>query len=178
MKNLDRWVQGFLREHSYDYQIMYDQDVLEGLWDTAFSEKPTDLNFTKQFFMEEWQRVIQPQGITSSSDYKKASRIGRGTRLNRRQRMAMWPVFEEYRHQLDRARYKEVDDAYRDAAELIIHHQDIEPPYAAVVVDEAQDMGTQAFRLIRSLVPEEKNDLFIVGDAHQRIYGRKQSRAE
>jgi superfamily I DNA/RNA helicase len=45
-------------------------------------------------------------------------------------------------------------------------------PYCAVVVDEAQDMGTQAFNLIRALIPEDQNDLFIVGDAHQRIYGK------
>lgn len=50
-------------------------------------------------------------------------------------------------------------------------------PYTAVIVDEAQDMGEQAFRLIRAIVPEnlseDKNSLFIVGDAHQRIYGRR-----
>lgn len=33
-------------------------------------------------------------------------------------------------------------------------------------------MGSQAFRLLRAIVPEAVNDLFITGDAHQRIYGR------
>lgn len=42
-----------------------------------------------------------------------------------------------------------------------------------LVVDEVQDMGTQAFRLLRHLVPEGKNDLFIVGEGHQRIYRHK-----
>jgi superfamily I DNA/RNA helicase len=46
-----------------------------------------------------------------------------------------------------------------------------------VVVDEAQDMGEQAFRLIRAIVPEktagDRNSIFIVGDAHQRIYARR-----
>ena len=41
------------------------------------------------------------------------------------------------------------------------------------MVDEAQDIGAQAFTLIRSLVPESPNDLFIVGDGHQRIYHNK-----
>lgn len=31
-------------------------------------------------------------------------------------------------------------------------------------------MSPEAFRLLRSIVPEGSNDLFIVGDAHQRIY--------
>jgi mRNA-degrading endonuclease RelE of RelBE toxin-antitoxin system len=169
--NLDRWVQRFLRKHSYDYEVVFDDSVLDGLWAKALSEKPANIRFSDSFFREEWQRVIQPQGIRSINDYKRASRIGRGTRLNREQRLAIWPVFEEYRHQLNKARYKEADDAYRDAAELI-KAQNIELAYSSVVVDEAQDMGSQAFSLIRSIVPEQENDLFIAGDAHQRIYGK------
>lgn len=169
--NLDQWVQRFLRKLSYDYEVVFGEKTLEQYWHKAISEKPVDLDFSDSFFREEWQRVIQPQAIKKLNDYKKASRLGRGTRLNREQRVKIWPVFEEYRHQLTRARLKEVDDAYRDAAELI-KNQEITLPYCSIVVDEAQDMGTQAFSLIRACVPESSNDLFIVGDAHQRIYGR------
>lgn len=169
--NLDLWVQRFLRKHAYDFEVVFDENNLQDYWQKAISEKPTDIVLSDSFFKEEWQRVIQPQGIKTLNLYKKASRIGRGTRLNREQRVKIWPVFEEYRHQLNRARIKEVDDAYRDAAELIIQ-QSISLPFCSVVVDEAQDMGTQAFKLIRALVPEGENDIFIVGDAHQRIYGR------
>ena len=169
--NLDQWVQRFLRKHAYDFEVVFDGKNLEDFWEMAISEKPADVDLSDSFFKEEWQRVIQPQGIKTLDEYKRAFRIGRGTRLNREQRIKNWPVFEEYRHQLNRARIKEVDDAYRDAAELIIN-QNISLPFSSVVVDEAQDMGTQAFKLIRALVPEGKNDIFIVGDAHQRIYGR------
>ena len=45
------------------------------------------------------------------------------------------------------------------------------PKYAAVIVDEGQDFSDNAFRLLRALAGEEHaNDIFIVGDAHQRIY--------
>jgi superfamily I DNA/RNA helicase/mRNA-degrading endonuclease RelE of RelBE toxin-antitoxin system len=169
--NLDQWVQRFLRKHSYDFEVAFDEHALKQCWDKALSEKPSGETLPDRFFQEEWNRVIQPQGIKTLNEYKIASRIGRGTRLNREKRVDIWPVFEEYRYQLNRARLKEVDDAYRDAAALITN-QKLELPYCAVVVDEAQDMGTQAFKLIRTLVPEDKNDLFIVGDAHQRIYGR------
>jgi mRNA-degrading endonuclease RelE of RelBE toxin-antitoxin system len=169
--NLDQWVQRFLRKHSYDFEVAFDDHVLQDLWNVALSEKPASEELPDKFFREEWLHVIQPQGIKTLGDYKKASRIGRGTRLDRERRVSIWPVFEEYRHQLNRARLKEVDDAYRDAATLI-ENQNIELPYAAIIVDEAQDMGTQAFALIRALIPEGANDLFIVGDAHQRIYGR------
>src|SRR5262249_34464096 len=46
-------------------------------------------------------------------------------------------------------------------------------PYRAVVVDESQDFHPEEWKLIRALVPGGANDLFLVGDAHQRIYGRK-----
>jgi superfamily I DNA/RNA helicase len=74
----------------------------------------------------------------------------------------------------------EPDDAYREAIEILAAEAP-SLPYAAVIVDEAQDMGEQAFRLIRAIVPEkpsgDSNSLFIVGDAHQRIYGRRASMA-
>lgn len=169
--NLDRWVQAFLRKQNYDYSALYDNRVSQSYWDIAMGEKTADIDLSIQFFQEEWSHVIQPQGVQTLEQYKKASRVGRGTRLNREQRIKIWPVFEEYRAQLSRNRFKEVDDLYRDAAQFIAKQQ-FDMPYCSVVVDEAQDMGTQAFKLIRSIVPEQENDLFIVGDGHQRIYGK------
>jgi superfamily I DNA/RNA helicase len=61
-------------------------------------------------------------------------------------------------------------DAMRDARQILEEKGDI-LPYQSIVVDEAQDLPAEAFKLIRQMIPEEqKNDLFIVGDAHQRIY--------
>ena len=120
---------------------------------------------------DEWQQVIQPQSIATIDEYKKATRIGRGTRLNRRQKLEIWQVFEAYRRLLNQHGYKKVHDAYRDAADFIQNNQ-VDLHYRSIVVDEAQDMGSQAFRLLRAIVPEGKNDLFIVGDALQRIYGQ------
>ena len=66
---------------------------------------------------------------------------------------------------------KEVDDAYHDAAALIAGVAAERPNYAAVIVDEVQDMGAPVFRLLRTLAPPGWNGLFIAGDGHQRIYG-------
>ena len=52
------------------------------------------------------------------------------------------------------------------------HHP--EGIYPHIVVDEAQDFSTNAYRLLRAMAgPQHQNDLFIVGDAHQRIYNRR-----
>ncbi len=64
-------------------------------------------------------------------------------------------------------------DAMRDAR-LLLERKNEVLPYKSIIVDEAQDMGIQAFKLIRQMIPgETQNDLFIVGDAHQRIYRHK-----
>jgi superfamily I DNA/RNA helicase len=40
-----------------------------------------------------------------------------------------------------------------------------------VIVDEAQDLHATHWAMLRALVPESPNDLFIAEDSHQRIYG-------
>lgn len=93
-------------------------------------------------------------------------------RLTRTQRREIWRVFAEYRNLMEAAEVKEAGDALRDATGILSRREAM-PRYRAVLVDEAQDMSTAAFKLIRAMVPVSDDDIFIVGDAHQRIYRRK-----
>lgn len=170
--NLDAWVISFLKKQGYDYGLLMNTQQERQLWEQAYSDKPAGSGLSLAFFQEEWARVIQPLSIMTADEYKTSSRIGRGTPLNRQQRIDIWPVFERYRHLLSSNYLKEPDDAYRDARRLLEGSPELRPELCAVIVDEAQDMGTQAFMLIRALVPPSSNDLFIVGDGHQRIYGK------
>ena len=170
VKNLDAWVYGFLKRSSYEFQIVYGRD--KDAWDQARHFQPSGIDLPKGFFEAEWEHVVQANGVTSEEDYKRVSRVGRGVRLSRAGRAEVWKVFEEYMLQLAGRGLKEIEDAYRDAVALIKAGKS-DQKYSAVIVDEAQDLGSQAFRLIRSLVPNAVNDLFITGDGHQRIYGRK-----
>ena len=167
--NLDRWVARFLRGRRYEFRVVYGRD--REAWERALDLKPPDLDFPDTFYADEWEQVVQANAITTKDEYLRVPRLGRGTRLNRAARAKVWRVFEEHRVQLAERGLKEVDDAYRDAATLL---QDGRSglDYAAGIVDEAQDMGAQSWRLIRKLVPEGPDDLFIAGDGHQRIYGR------
>lgn len=67
---------------------------------------------------------------------------------------------------------KEVDDAYREVADLLLAEGKTQAEYSAVIIDETQDFGPQALRLLRAIIPPGENDLFFVGDGHQRIYSR------
>lgn len=168
--NLDQWVTGLLRKHGYEFEIDYGARGRQ-LWEDALNLAPPELDVPPAFYRDEWEQVIQPHGITALRDYLRVSRVGRGQPLSRKWRKEIWPVFDQYRTSLTEHGLKEREDALRDARLLLEREGDV-LPYVAVVVDEAQDMGMQAFKLIRQMIPggDQKNDLFIVGDAHQRIY--------
>jgi superfamily I DNA/RNA helicase len=134
------------------------------------NQKNDTYDLSDVFYRDEWDQVIQSQGISSLSEYFRAKRTGRGRGLSREMKKTIWPVFEEYRALLSEKNIRELPDAYRDCRQLLADQGNI-LGYKTVIVDEAQDFGQEAFKLIRQIVPEDKNDLFIVGDAHQRIYG-------
>lgn len=94
---------------------------------------------------------------------------GRGTPLTRKQRAEVWRVFEAYRAELDRRGKMEQADVIREAR-LSLEKSPDPRPYDGVVADEIQDFRAAELRLLRALVPEKDDDLFLVGDAHQRIY--------
>jgi len=172
--HLDKWVAGLLQTAGYRYEIKYwgRDSVLTKLWETACA-LGTKGQFADSFFRDEWELVVQAQGCESWEDYKRASRSGRGVRMSRAQRRDVWPVFEEYRHQLERRGLREPEDALRDATALLEQGK-VHVSIRSIVVDEAQDMSTHAFALLRAVIsPEQPNDLFIVGDGHQRIYRKK-----
>jgi len=171
IKNLDAWVHGFLRRNKYEHRIIYNRkrDEAAEAWQRALTLQDSSLALPSGFYEEELERVVLAQGITSRDEYRLAKRTGRGTVLTRGKRDAIWPVFEEYRAQLASRKLKEVDDAYRDAAVLL---QGKPQAFSSIIVDETQDFGPQALRLLRAMVAQGANDLFFVGDGHQRIYSR------
>lgn len=176
VRNLDSWVYGFMRSRKLEHRIVYGrrEDPARQAWQMALAVRDTKLDLPDGFYEQELEQVILAQGITTLEEYKVARRTGRAGVLPRSKREAVWPVFEEYRGQLTSRKLKEVDDAYREVAGLLASSPD-ESEYSSVVVDETQDLGPQALKLLRALVPRGPNDLFFVGDGHQRIYSRNRA---
>ena len=120
VRNLDAWVLRFLRSKRYEQSIVYGrQDEAAECWHRALAIKDAALGFDEDFYAVELEQVVLAQGVATLDAYRAARRVGRGVVLSRAKRDAIWPVFEEYRAQLASRRLKEVDDAYRDAAQLI-----------------------------------------------------------
>jgi superfamily I DNA/RNA helicase/mRNA-degrading endonuclease RelE of RelBE toxin-antitoxin system len=173
VENLDAWVAEFLRQEGYNTKIVYGEETKE-LWEKATALAPIELGLPQQFYEEEWRSIIQAQGYQNLPEYLVARRPGRGTRLSRQQRGQVWGVFEEYRNLLLEKGWREPEDAMRDVAQIIEQKGAEALPFKAVIVDEAQDINEAAFRLLRAVAgPAHDNDIFIVGDPHQRIYGKK-----
>ena len=171
--NLDSWVSRFLRENEMDFKIEYEESVLQDIWKKAVSDSGTTLDLETSFYSDEWAQVILAQEINDLAAYSHAKRTGRGIRLNRKQRMEVWKVAEEYRKQIKSLRIRDVDFAMSECVGLVRRAYP-DGMYDHVIVDEGQDFSAPAFRLIRALAgPERENDIFIVGDARQRIYRRK-----
>lgn len=176
VRNLDSWVHGFMRSRKLEHRIVYGRrdDPARQAWQAALAVRETKLDLDEAFYEQELEQVVLAQGITTLDEYKVVRRTGRAGVLSRSKREAVWPVFEEYRGQLASRKLKEVDDAYREVAAML---QDAQrgASYSAIVVDETQDLGPQALKLLRALMPPGPNDLFFVGDGHQRIYSRNRA---
>ncbi|NMB13368.1 MAG: AAA family ATPase [Firmicutes bacterium] len=167
--HLDLWVARFLQELNYNYRIIYGEE-LDNLWSDAITLTGESLDFPEEFYQDEWSRVVQAQETFTLEDYVRASRRGRGVRLDRRKRISLWKIFEEFRNLSNERRVRDVEMAMYECRQIIAKRYS-QPLYASIIVDEGQDLSMSAYRLLRTMAGEERpNDLFIVGDAHQRIY--------
>ena len=144
-------------------------------WDNAITEAGQGLRAdlsTTGFLVSEYRTVILAQRVDNREDYAGVARPGRGTRLSRAERLAVWRVVERYRELLGeagRATFAEIAAIAGAALALDPDHA----PADHVVIDEAQDLHGGHWRLLRALAAEGPDDLFICEDSHQRIYGEK-----
>ncbi|MCA9587091.1 MAG: DEAD/DEAH box helicase, partial [Myxococcales bacterium] len=168
--NIDAWASTYLRQRGVAVRPAFEKEQ-KPHFDAAYEVYGQD-GVPADFYRAEWRDVIQEQGLQTEDEYVGAVRKSRGVPLGRADRRRLWPVFAAYRDNLEHAGLLEPLDILRKArAELEVAGG--EPRYRSVVVDEVQDFSADALKLLRAIAgPERPDDLFLVGDAHQRIYGR------
>lgn len=127
------------------------------------------------FVQAEYEMVILPNWITTREAYGVANRSGRGVPLDRAKRDAVWDVVEAYRTQRRKSGTVDFGEAATIAAAHLRRVAEQEDYFTVdrALVDEGQDLSPARWQLLRALVPEQPNDLFIAEDSHQRIYGHK-----
>lgn len=126
-----------------------------------------------RFLLAEWQQVILGRRHRSLSEYATAPRPGRGRALSRGLRKQVWQATEHLAADLARRSEATYPQIAERATDLLVARP--ARPYAHVIVDEAQDLHPAQWRLLRAAVAVGPNDLFIAGDAHQRIYDNRVS---
>ena len=125
------------------------------------------------FLESEYVAVVLANRITTLEEYAKVARPGRGVRLSRPQRIGVWKLVDAFRRQSQMDETLSFPEVLALAAEGLRIQTERFGRYLAdhVIVDEAQDLHATHWALLRALVPEGPNDLFIAEDSHQRIYG-------
>jgi mRNA-degrading endonuclease RelE of RelBE toxin-antitoxin system len=146
-----------------------DAPELKPLWEEALTA--AGLSPELSFIMKEYEQVIQPNGVDTWEEYLDTPRTGQGQRIPRSERKVIWDAVCEFRRLMQEKGWYTFEDVLRLARKWLERNPGV-VTYRSAVVDEAQDFYAEGFKLLRALVPPQENDLFIVGDAHQRIYSR------
>ncbi len=127
---------------------------------------------SEEYLWEEVTRVIEGRGVASQEAYLSLERHGRKRPLSILLRRLIWDLYEEYRAFCDDRSEPVVD--WNRVLQLALDHVRQHPPaerYAAIIVDEAQDITEVGVRfLLELLAGGPKGRIMLIGDAGQRIY--------
>lgn len=175
--NLDQWALGYLRKQGLVVNPIMGGDARREMMGKALGRSAYDGPLDVSFFLHEWEQIILANQLASEAEYVRVPRIGQGTRILGKDRKAIWSVFEQYRSLLRTHNMMEPDEIMACAAQLIEKETGAKS-YSSVIVDETQDFSMPALRLVCALSGNRydaslPDSLTLVGDAHQRIYGRR-----
>ncbi|MBE9078401.1 AAA family ATPase [Romeria aff. gracilis LEGE 07310] len=121
------------------------------------------------YLMQEIQDVIDGWGLTTLDEYLALERRGRGVPLQATVRTALWSVYQTWRRLMQRDGWTTWPQLRCQA--LAVAEQLPDPPYQAIVIDEAQDLSPVALRFLLALVPSLKG-FYLTADASQSLYQR------
>ena len=180
VQTLDKTAQELLRANGVSAKIDYtnESNISKKYMTPSMSAVGYVGRRTVTFFLDEYEQVVEADGIESEEAYLLANRSGRNTPLSTDERKQMWPVFVKFRELFANSGLRRRGEAFNKAMALL--QNGVASPYIAVVVDEVQDLDSPALRLVAALsgnsaTEVKPNSLMLVGDAHQRIYGRRVS---
>ncbi|SDY94437.1 UvrD-like helicase C-terminal domain-containing protein [Proteiniborus ethanoligenes] len=165
--NLHSWIAKYLKEHNISFKII-DDETRAIFIESAITRVGLEQDYTLSDVITEIDVVLSYHQVMDLDSYLRVSRNGAFKKLGRSQRKEVWNIISEYLEMLHESDFTEWWIIIKDVIHMISRKKDIN--YSAIIIDEAQDFGMPEYRLIRALIDEKENDLFIVGDIRQRIY--------
>ncbi|WP_405877670.1 UvrD-helicase domain-containing protein [Streptomyces sp. NBC_00005] len=171
-RSLHSWAQEFLHDSGVPVRLHGDkaQTAFSLAWKNVGRDSAlTEIDPAPGYWKEEIDHVIKGRGITSFEEYATVPRRRRRASLRRPHRQAVWALYEAYEalriergvHDFNDVLSLALAEAWRNTAQ----HR-----YAAVIVDEVQDLTLIGVRLLHALVGDERNGLLLVGDGQQAVY--------
>lgn len=139
------------------------------IWEEVIDMELTSL--TPRFLEQEYKDVLLFQNIKTDKDYFKAQRTGRKKRISRKDKMEIWRLKERYEKRKKELSSYDALEVYNSLCDYYSVQE--EKPFGHIIADEIQDFSNVHLRLLRSLVAEKPNDLFLVGDPMQKIYKQR-----
>jgi hypothetical protein len=168
--NIDRLAYNIVAETG-GAPVIADERVLRARWAEAAAAFGLDL--TPAFLKHEWEQVILAQDLRSEDAYLTCPRTGRGRPVTKAQRSRVWLAAQQVTAELAAARQSTHLQLANEATDLLLAAGG--PRYRHILVDEAQDLHSAHWRLLRAAAAEGPDDLFIAADPHQRIYPNRVS---
>ncbi|GAA3753636.1 hypothetical protein HDA32_004439 [Spinactinospora alkalitolerans] len=169
---IDGLARGIVHGHTGTPPQTLGRETLSEWWrETARAE---GIPYSGRFLADEWEQVILARELTDLPSYIRCERNGRVLHLAPEHRTHVWETIQRYTAALRAAGRWSYPQVAQEAARILRRSG---PRYRHVIVDEAQDLHPAQWRLLRAAVAEGPDDLFIVGDPHQRIYDNRVSLA-
>ncbi|MGY4102483.1 UvrD-helicase domain-containing protein [Nocardia sp. R16R-3T] len=163
--NVDKLANKIFREHRKPPHILSSSEERQ-IWAAVVED--LELPFTPGFLGDEWREVVLAQRIQSADQYLAAKRRGRGRAMNAQAKAGVWLAISDFERRLTETKQWTHETICREAVRIMETVED--PMYRHVLVDEAQDLSPDQWRLLRACVLPGADDLFLAGDTHQRIY--------
>jgi hypothetical protein len=120
------------------------------------------------YWQEEIAFVLKGRGLTRFDQYAELPRLGRRRPLDIEQRVEMWRLYVAYEEALAARDILDWEDVVLEAEASLSAIPLL--GYAAVVVDEAQDLSCAMVRMLHSVVGDTADGFNLVGDGQQTIY--------
>jgi superfamily I DNA/RNA helicase len=146
-------------------------EVLHPVHDSLISQGINAEAYIREEF--DWIRSAIPEQQRKA--YLKMKRTGRSVSMQAQYREALLSGLEGWEKKM-----KDIGviDNLGIVAALQPHVGKLQPMFRSILVDESQDFGTSELAIIRRLVAPGENDLFLCGDAAQKVQIKSQSLKE
>src|SRR5439155_23211005 len=105
--------------------------------------------FSQRFLLTEWEQIVDAWQLDSLEAYGNVSRLGRKTRIPKKQQAILWSIFQRVREKLATRGLITTSELFTKLAAAISESKS--PPFDFAVVDEAQDLTVAHLRFFAAL---------------------------